>query len=103
VQDSEARYRRLVETAQDGIWEVDADHRTTFASANRAMPGIGGDELAIAIHALAPDQPIVMLTGFGELMNATAERPVGIDLVLSKPITRAALQDGLARVIRARS
>jgi len=31
----EAQYRRIVETAHEGIWEVDAEHRTTFA--NRKM------------------------------------------------------------------
>jgi diguanylate cyclase (GGDEF)-like protein/PAS domain S-box-containing protein len=29
---SEAQYRRIVETAQEGIWELDAKHRTTFAN-----------------------------------------------------------------------
>lgn len=32
LRESEARYRRIVETAQEGIWEVDVEHRTTFAN-----------------------------------------------------------------------
>ncbi len=32
LRDSEARYRRIVETAQEGIWQVDAEGRTTFAN-----------------------------------------------------------------------
>lgn len=35
LQASEARYRRIVETAQEGIWEIDTELRTTFA--NTAM------------------------------------------------------------------
>ncbi|MBK8050430.1 MAG: PAS domain S-box protein [Anaerolineales bacterium] len=29
---SERRYRRIVETAQEGVWMIDADSRTTFAN-----------------------------------------------------------------------
>jgi diguanylate cyclase (GGDEF)-like protein/PAS domain S-box-containing protein len=37
---SESRYRTIVETAQEGIWQIDADNRTTFA--NRKMAEILG-------------------------------------------------------------
>jgi PAS domain S-box-containing protein len=33
---SEARYRRLIETAEEGIWICDADHKTTFVNAKMA-------------------------------------------------------------------
>jgi diguanylate cyclase (GGDEF)-like protein/PAS domain S-box-containing protein len=33
LRNSEARYRRIVETAQEGIWLVDAEERTTFVNA----------------------------------------------------------------------
>ncbi|HEY2028288.1 MAG TPA: PAS domain S-box protein [Myxococcales bacterium] len=43
---SEVRYRRIVETAVEGIWLVDADGRTTFANgALQEMLGRGADEL----------------------------------------------------------
>jgi len=32
LRESEARYRRIVETANEGIWIIDAEHRTTFAN-----------------------------------------------------------------------
>jgi PAS domain S-box-containing protein len=41
-----ARYRRIVETANEGIWTVDADGRTTFANPKmQQMLGVGADEL----------------------------------------------------------
>lgn len=36
LRDSEERYRRIVQTAQEGIWIIDAEHRTTFANARLA-------------------------------------------------------------------
>jgi diguanylate cyclase (GGDEF)-like protein/PAS domain S-box-containing protein len=36
LRDSEARYRSIVETAQEGIWVIDADSRTTFANQKMA-------------------------------------------------------------------
>jgi PAS domain S-box-containing protein len=59
---------------------------------DRAMPEMGGDQLAAAVKRLMPDKPIVMLTGFGELMAARGDRPPGVDVVVSKPVTRSQLQ-----------
>ena len=36
VRRSEARYRTIVETAQEGIWQIDADDRTTFVNQRMA-------------------------------------------------------------------
>ena len=40
LQESEKRYRLLVETANEGIWAMDGDHRTTFV--NQAMADMMG-------------------------------------------------------------
>ncbi len=40
LRESEARYRRLVETAHEGIWAIDTDGRTTFV--NERMAGMLG-------------------------------------------------------------
>jgi PAS domain S-box-containing protein len=43
---SEERYRQIVETAQEGIWMIDADNRTTFANPKLAeMLGYTVDEM----------------------------------------------------------
>ena len=36
LRDSEARYRRIVELAHEGIWTIDADAQTTFVNARMA-------------------------------------------------------------------
>lgn len=46
LRDSEERYRRLVETANEGIWSVDADHVVTLVNPAMAdMLGYGVEEI----------------------------------------------------------
>jgi len=63
---------------------------------DRAMPEMSGDQLALEAKRAAPRVPILMLTGFGDFMNAADERPEGVDVVVSKPITIDALRAAIA-------
>jgi PAS domain S-box-containing protein len=65
---------------------------------DRAMPDMGGDELATAVKRDAPNMPIIMLTGFGELMDVAGYRPAGVDLVVGKPVTLAGMRAAVASV-----
>jgi CheY-like chemotaxis protein len=69
---------------------------------DRAMPGMSGDQVAAAIKQVNPQMPIILLTGFGNMMQAAGEKPPGVDLVLAKPVTIAGLQSALASVVAAR-
>ena len=62
------------------------------------MPNMNGEQLAVAIHAVVPNLPVILMTGFGDLMNAAGEMPPHISAILSKPITQAALRAALAKV-----
>ena len=66
---------------------------------DRAMPGMSGDQVAVAIKQIKPAIPVILLTGFGNMMQASGERPPGVDLVLAKPVTIAGLQSALASVV----
>lgn len=68
---------------------------------DRSMPDMSGDQVAAQARAAAPGLPIVMLTGFGPLMDP-AERPPGVDLVLSKPVSLAALRRAVVDALAAR-
>ncbi|MBI3971640.1 MAG: response regulator [Chloroflexi bacterium] len=63
---------------------------------DRAMPEMSGEQLAAALKQLDPDVPVVMLTGFGDLMAAVGERPAHVEAVLGKPVTLAKLRETLA-------
>jgi PAS domain S-box-containing protein len=67
---------------------------------DRAMPEMGGDQLAAQIKQVDPETPVIMLTGLGELMNEVGELPPGVDLVIPKPVTLAALRRAAATVVR---
>jgi signal transduction histidine kinase len=69
---------------------------------DQSMPGLNGSQLAEAIKLLSPDMPIILLTGFGEEMQAAQNRPAGVDLVLGKPVSHADLQQAIFRVINQR-
>jgi FixJ family two-component response regulator len=62
------------------------------------MPEVGGDQLAAMVKEVSPDTPIILLTGFGDLMNAAGEKPDGVDMVVKKPIRLATLREVLAKM-----
>ena len=66
---------------------------------DRAMPGMSGDQLAAAIRELTPDQPIIMMTGFGDIMDASGEISSNVNAVVSKPIDPAQLRRVLFDVL----
>ena len=49
---------------------------------DRAMPEVGGDQVAAQIARSAPNTPVIMLTGFGDLMTAKGDHPPGVDAVV---------------------
>ena len=67
---------------------------------DRAMPEMSGDQLATQARRIAPGVPILMLTGFGDFMNAADERPEAVDVVVSKPVTIDALRAAMATAMR---
>jgi len=54
--------------------------------------------LAIAISESVPGLPIILMTGFGDLMKVAGELPPHISAILSKPITQESLREALAKV-----
>jgi nitrogen fixation negative regulator NifL len=91
-------------TAANGQECLDRFRRAEFdvVILDRAMPGMNGDQVAVAIKQIKPETPTILLTGFGSIMQASGETPPGIDLVLAKPVTIAALRSALAKVVPAR-
>jgi two-component system OmpR family response regulator/two-component system alkaline phosphatase synthesis response regulator PhoP len=63
-----------------------------------AMPAMKGDELAAAIKARAPKQPVVMITAYAEMLQSSGNPLKGVDWIISKPFLLENLRDAIARV-----
>src|SRR5215475_7188116 len=64
-----------------------------------AMPGMKGDELAAAVKARSPHQPIVMITAYAEMLHSAGKSLPGVDYVVSKPFLLEHLREALASVL----
>lgn len=66
---------------------------------DRAMPRMNGDQLAAEIKKLDPGIPVVMVTGFADLMRDVGDHPSGVDAVVRKPFTMETLRDGISKAL----
>src|SRR5258706_9241625 len=61
-----------------------------------SMPGMKGDQLALAIKKQEPARPVIMLTAF-----PPATVPPAIDLIVTKPFDLKTLRDALRKLLGA--
>ncbi|MDP2104402.1 MAG: PAS domain-containing protein, partial [Desulfobulbaceae bacterium] len=59
------------------------------------MPGMNGVELTRKIKRLSPVTPVVLCTGFSDLMDAEKAKRIGLDGFLLKPVIRSQLAKAL--------
>ncbi len=91
----------IVESANCGLDGLDKFRKGRFdlVLLDRAMPDMSGDQLAAAVKSDNPAMPVIMLTGFGSMMDAVEEKPAGIDLVVGKPVTIDNLRKAIAATV----
>jgi CheY-like chemotaxis protein len=63
-----------------------------------AMPAMKGDELALAIKARNPRQPVVMITAYAEMLQSSGSPLPGVDFMISKPFLLENLREAISRV-----
>jgi CheY-like chemotaxis protein len=61
------------------------------------MPGMKGDELALAIKARLPGQPVIMITAYAEMLKASATPLKGVDQLVNKPFQISELRDAVQK------
>jgi CheY-like chemotaxis protein len=66
------------------------------------MPGMGGLEVARASKRIAPDVPVVVVTGYAEREDITNARGREVDAVLVKPVDPDLLTASVAELMKAR-
>ena len=67
---------------------------------DQAMPHATGEQVALVVKALHPQTKIILLTGFGAQSSSA---PVGVDLVLGKPISPAMIESSILQVLNGSS
>jgi len=68
--------------------------RFDLVLADEIMPGMTGTELAAALHAIRPDLPVLLMTGYGGPVES--ERP-DVREILRKPLLSADIARAIAR------
>lgn len=60
---------------------------------DQTMPGLTGAELTVRVRAIRPKIPIILCTGFSNLLSEAQAKALGITRYLTKPITIKTLSD----------
>ena len=91
----------IVETANNGKDALAMLDRGKFdvVITDFEMPFMKGDELAAAIKARDPKQPVILITAYAEMLEAAGNPLKGVDFMISKPFLLENLRRAIARVI----
>jgi len=75
-------------------------HRFDLVITDMTMPSLRGEELAREILAIRPGMPIILCTGFSELIDETRAREMGISEFVMKPYTVANFADTIRKALK---
>jgi CheY-like chemotaxis protein len=95
----------LVQTAVNGKDALGLFERGKFdlVITDFEMPAMKGDALAVAIKARSPQQPVIMITAYAEMLGASHAAMPGVDCVISKPFLLENLREAINKVLPAGS
>lgn len=90
-----------VETAGSGkeALALFAEGKFDVVITDFAMPTMKGDELAAAIKTRSPNQPVIMITAYAEMLKGSGNPLPGVDFVISKPFLLEDLRRAITRVV----
>ena len=75
-------------------------HRFDLVITDMTMPSLRGEELARELLAIRPGMPIILCTGFSELIDETRAREMGISEFVMKPYTVANFADTIRKALK---
>jgi two-component system OmpR family response regulator len=88
-------------SGQDGLKQL-SEHSIDVVVTDVGMPGMGGLEMARAAKAIAPQVPVVIVTGWAERDDIARARGREVDAVLIKPVDPDALTQAVSDVAQGR-
>ncbi len=63
------------------------------------MPNMTGEKLAAEIMNIRPDIPVILCTGFSEVITADKAKAMGIREYVMKPILKRRIAETIRRVL----
>jgi len=91
----------LAEDGEEARKKFDSEHFDIVVT-DRSMPEMNGDELSKYIKKKAPGIPVIMLTGYGEMMPKEKSVKPQVDQVLSKPCKVDVLKNTIDSLLSSR-
>ena len=94
----------VFETAASGaeaLAQLKDGNKFDVVITDKTMPEMNGEQLAVAINQRAPSMPIILMTGFGDMMLDAGELPPHICTILCKPFTQSSLRAALVKAVPA--
>jgi CheY-like chemotaxis protein/anti-sigma regulatory factor (Ser/Thr protein kinase) len=90
-----------ITVAGNGREALDLFERREFdlVITDKAMPGMNGEQLAVAVKSLEPGTRVILLTGFGAIDEDREGQSEFVDLVLAKPASLAELRAAISKVM----
>ncbi|WP_280154825.1 PAS domain-containing protein [Piscinibacter sp. XHJ-5] len=70
---------------------------------DESMPAMNGSELAVEIHRLRPDAPIVLMSGYVSPSLVACARDAGVSEVIAKPLRSGDIARSLSAALRSRA
>jgi signal transduction histidine kinase/CheY-like chemotaxis protein len=91
-----------VETANNGHEGLEKFRHGKFdlVVTDHAMPGMSGEELAIAVKKIDPARRVILVTGYCDTIEEKERRRSGVDGVVGKPIRPSELIDAVITVMQ---
>ena len=79
-----------------------AGHPFDVVITDLGMPHVDGRKVAQGIKEVSPTTPIILLSGWGSMMNEKGDHPTHVDIILSKPPRPAELHETILKIAKKR-
>jgi CheY-like chemotaxis protein len=76
-----------------------APSRFDLMIVDMTMPGLRGDQLTRRMREIRPDLPVILLSGFSELLTEERAEELGLSACLKKPVLRSDLSRAIRKAL----
>ena len=66
---------------------------------DQTMPGMTGGRLAKEVMDIRPDVPVIICTGYSDIMSEKKAYDLGVRSILMKPFDRSSLSEAVRRIL----